>query len=158
MEKSKGVQSGVSKAAKQQKNENYSALLKIPDNAIISELKTENAKLNMEIGQLKSYILELEHKIHETEVLNKGIVNNYNRYKDFYKNAKKEAMKDDIFSELKNIIEGHKKKNGLLHKENKNLKDANNSLLSTVVKLRKQGFTAFFVCIQLWHHIHNVFY
>ena len=61
----------------------HSELLKIPDNIIIKELKKEVASLNFEIGQLKSYTLELERKIKSKGELSQEVADKFKFYKNF---------------------------------------------------------------------------
>lgn len=106
----------------QQKDSEWSGLLKVPDNVIISSLRTE-------IGQLKSYINELEYQLKSTkkdQELNKLVEDN-KQLRLTIKAMAKQHSKDQL--NLKNIE---------LKKENNKIKNERNELIGKVYRLEQQ--------------------
>lgn len=108
-----------------QKDRDWSGLLKVPDQVIISELRQE-------VGRLTSYIQELEDKLtlRGPETLQKQLLelqsentNLRNSLKQLGKNLSREQL-DRKFAELK--------------KENKSLRRQNGELIGKVVLLQEK--------------------
>ena len=119
-------------------------LFKVPDAAIIKELRKNISILATENGKLNAYILELETKIkNQKKSFNKEILSIQTKHtkecqeldNKVSKEERKEIKKELVYNE---ILSNLKAENTKLKKQFKNCKMSNNELYSLVAKLKNQ--------------------
>jgi hypothetical protein len=122
-------------------------LHKVPDDVIIKEMRKTISGLEVEIGKLNAYILEIEDKmskqrksfnikyLYMIKKLAKELQASQELNSKVSKEERKEIKKELVYNE---ILSALKKENEKLKKQAKNSKTSNNHLFSIIVQLKKE--------------------